>query len=284
MNSRLLQFLYNPHQFPVLLDFNFKVDPASADGKGIVAGSLKGPKIQAVFMNSSASVTGDTTNTDAEIINVSSVANLKVGMAVSGAGIQAGSKILSIDSATQITLTLPATATAAGVTLTYAANGFNPSAGIIVVQLQETLKRYYQGSFQSGYAVTGAALTATVADVVYVINALGTATLAQWQAVGLPIGITPAVGVSFIATASGTIGGSASVKAAGSSGVASVEYVGDPNLTLQSSKKLIMGVSSGAYLIFKCFDYAGAVVAPLAQSQMNMDIYLSNSKITVQGE
>lgn len=48
-----------------------------------------------------------------------STANLVVGMSVTGVGIPLGAKILTVDSATQITLTANATATAASVALTF---------------------------------------------------------------------------------------------------------------------------------------------------------------------
>ncbi len=69
----------------------------------------------------------------------------------------------------------------------------------------------------------------TMAQTVYSTN------LQDWQGVGLPKGIIPAVGVSFIATATGysTGGGSTgTVVAAGSSGISSIEVVGDPNMSM----------------------------------------------------
>lgn len=68
-----------------------------------------------------AAFTGDTTNASAVVINCSTVSGLQIGMAISGAGIPAATFLSSIDSATQITLSQAATATAAGVTLTPAA-------------------------------------------------------------------------------------------------------------------------------------------------------------------
>lgn len=65
------------------------------------------------------SFTGDTTNTSAVITNVSSFEGLSVNMAVTGTGIQANSRINSMNiSANTITLNLAATATGTGVSLT----------------------------------------------------------------------------------------------------------------------------------------------------------------------
>lgn len=62
-----------------------------------------------------------------------------------------------------------------------------------------------------------------------------TTNLADWQGVGVPKGVVPAVGVSFIATAVGyTTGGASSgtVKALGISGIQAMEILGDANLSL----------------------------------------------------
>jgi hypothetical protein len=67
---------------------------------------------------SQTSYTGDTTNTSAIVTNIASTSGMYSGQAISGAGIPAGTRILTVDSSTQITLNANATATAAGVTLT----------------------------------------------------------------------------------------------------------------------------------------------------------------------
>lgn len=62
-----------------------------------------------------------------------------------------------------------------------------------------------------------------------------TTNLSDWQHVGVPKGVTPAVGVSFIATASGysTGGGSSGlVKLVGVSGIQAMEIIGDMNLSI----------------------------------------------------
>jgi hypothetical protein len=66
----------------------------------------------------STTFTGDTTNASAVVTNVSSTSGLYVGQAVSGTGIPASTRIKSIDSSSQITLTANATATNATVTIT----------------------------------------------------------------------------------------------------------------------------------------------------------------------
>jgi hypothetical protein len=74
--------------------------------------------IEALEENDAAAFTGDTTDTTAVITNVSSLVDLQVGATITGVGIGVGARILSIDSATQITLDVVSTATGATVALT----------------------------------------------------------------------------------------------------------------------------------------------------------------------
>lgn len=55
--------------------------------------------------------------------------------------------------------------------------------------------------------------------------------LQDWVAVGVPAGVTPAVGVSFIAKATGAGGSTGTVKVPGTSGISDVEIIGDPNVS-----------------------------------------------------
>lgn len=160
----------------------------------------------------------------------------------------------------------------------------NPAAGTIIVQLQDNYNRSFTGSNAIVSPVSGSALTATTIHVPVVITALGTATATQWQAKGLPKGITPAVGVAFVPTASGTIGGSAAVQiaAATGSGIMSIETLGDPNLTIAPAPGSNQGY--GAQLILQCRDVTGAIAAPADGTVISLSFYLSNSSITVQGE
>lgn len=139
----------------------------------------------------------------------------------------------------------------------------NPAAGYAIVQLQDNYNGFY-GLFSSVEApLSGSSLTAVSANVSYTITILGTATLAQWQAKGLPVGIAPAIGVSFVATATGTIGGSAAVQVSLSSGISSIEVIGNPNKTIVSSAATVAGLSSGAYLMlrFNGGSFAGSALA-----------------------
>ncbi len=67
--------------------------------------------------------TGDT-HTNTTLDNLGTTTNVIAGMSVAGTGIQANTTVQSVDSATSITLSLAATATAAGVTITFS-DGFD---------------------------------------------------------------------------------------------------------------------------------------------------------------
>lgn len=166
----------------------------------------------------------------------------------------------------------------------------NPAAGIIVVQLQDSYNRSL-GGFNSLIApLTGSNLTTTVANVTNVITVLGTATLAQWQAVGLPAGVTPAVGQAFIATSSAAIGGSGAVKivAATGSGITNIELAGNPTLMVATAAALQpplppVGSQSGGQLILRCMKNT-ALTAPTDETVISLSFLLSNSSVTVAGQ
>lgn len=160
----------------------------------------------------------------------------------------------------------------------------NPAAGTIIIQLQDNYNRSLSGFNAIVSPVSGSPLTSTTANIANIIVSLGTATAAQWQAKGLPAGISPAVGVAFVPTASGLIGGSAAVEiaAAAGSGICSIETLGDPNLSLSPNPTSNQGF--GAQLILQCRDYAGALANPANGSVISISMYLSDSSILVQGE
>lgn len=160
----------------------------------------------------------------------------------------------------------------------------NPAAGSILIQLQDNYNRSLSGFDARVSPVSGTPLTATTAGTPVIIVSLGTATAAQWQAKGLPTGVTAAVGVAFVPTASGTIGGSAAVEiaAATGTGIASIETLGDPNLSIAPNPNANQGY--GASFILQCRDYAGAIAAPANGSVISIAMYLSNSSVQVAGE
>ena len=212
--------LYSMHVAPVLIDCNFVVDSTNGNGLGIR--SLKGPAVQSVFMNTSA---------------------------------------------------------------TPAPGSPNPEAGVIVVRLQDNYNRYF-GGFSGQVSALGSPQATVSAGVPYVVTSLGTATAAQWKAAGFPAAYLnpatglPLVGAAFIATASLTIGGSASVapSAAAGSNIDHVEVLGDPNQTIAPSSP-----SVGAQFVLQCFK-GGVLTAPSNGSVISLAFYMSNSSVMVSGE
>lgn len=153
------------------------------------------------------------------------------------------------------------------------------AAGIYKILLQDNWNSVYS-VIGSAYApVTGSDVLATALTpgTLYVITALGTTTTAQWITAGVPAGITPAVGVAFLAAA--TSSGTGTAKAVGTSGVNTVEAAGLPSATIAP-----IGIGSpGGYVIIKCIGPTDAstttpiAVDPANGSTIAFQIYLSNS-------
>jgi len=219
------------HVKPVLLDCNFVVDSTNGNGLGIR--SLKGPNIQNVFMNTSATPGIGNSN----------------------------------PATPSVIVTNP-----------------NPAPGTILIQLMDNFMRSFSGFNSNVSPVSGTPLTATTAGTPVIIVSLGTSTPAQWYAVGLPLGLTPAVGLSFVPTVSATIGGSAAVEvtAAAGTGISTIETVGDPNLSINPLPSANQGF--GAQLILQTRNYSGVITAPANDSVISLAMYLSDSSIQVQGE
>lgn len=161
----------------------------------------------------------------------------------------------------------------------------NPTAGSIIIQLQDNYNRVIGMSASIQSPLAGSPSTSTTVSVPCVITTLGSATaaqsLAEFRAKGLPYGITPAVGVSFVPTASGVIGHSAAIDEATATGssVASIEILGDPELSLAPSPSANQGF--GAQFILQCRDYAGAIVQPADDSVISLMFMLDNSSVQI---
>lgn len=166
----------------------------------------------------------------------------------------------------------------------------NPASGTIVIQLQDNYNRIYCVNHSIVAPASGSDVkidnSAMTAGVAYTITTLGNASAAKWLAIGVPAGITPAVGVSFIAASNGGAGNvltsKVQVSAAAGSGVASIEGLGNPNLL--SAPAPSSNPSFGCEIILQCRDYAGALAAPADGSIISVQMLLSNSSITVAGE
>jgi hypothetical protein len=157
--------------------------------------------------------------------------------------------------------------------------------GVIVVQLQDNFNRSLSGikaliSPASGtdLKIDNAALTPGVA---YIITTLGDATAAKWHAMGVPSGVTPAVGVSFIALSDGgstnTSSSRVQTTALAGSGIMTIETVGDPNLSIAPDRTTLQ--TFGAQFILQCHDYSGANAAPADGTVISLAFLLNNSSV-----
>ena len=163
-------------------------------------------------------------------------------------------------------------------------NGYlnpNPAAGYCLIQLYNNYNKFLGLDVVFRSPLSGVSLTSTTAGLVYVIVTLGTTTAAQWLAAGVPAGVTPAVGVSFVAIATGAIGGTGTVNvpAAAGSVVAAYEIAGNPDLSVSSNSS----ANGGEWVIVRFFDYAGAIVAPAATSVASMSLEFDASSVTIDG-
>lgn len=122
-------------------------------------------------------------------------------------------------------------------------------------------------------AVAGLATGFTFAQTVSDTN------LQDWQGVGLPKGLTPTLGQSFIATSTGAGASTGKVKAVTVSGITSMEVIGDPN---QSFAPLPLGgtTTKGGWVLVQFLAATSASVttllptAPATTSLVRMSFYV----------
>lgn len=165
----------------------------------------------------------------------------------------------------------------------------NPADGVIVVQLQDNFNRYLSGAHAvispasgSDVKIDNSAMTAGVA---YTITTLGNATAAKWLAIGVPAGVTPAVGVSFIAASTGGAGNALTsrVQTSVTSGLMTIEQIGNAQAGALAPNPTI-NQGFGGQLIFQCYDKTGALAAPVDGSIISLQLLLSDSSILIAGE
>jgi hypothetical protein len=169
-------------------------------------------------------------------------------------------------------------------------NGYlnpNPAAGYILVQFADNFNRYYGGFSGFVSPVSGTPIlvtTGVTAGLAYTIVSVGTTTTAQWQSLGLPAGVTPAVGATFIAPATATTTGTGAIEVPLSThaGVQTMTVIGDPNTTISP---IPMGSTPyvGGWLTAACLN-ANALTAPADGSVIGMAFYMSQSSVVVLGE
>ena len=157
--------------------------------------------------------------------------------------------------------------------------------GAFIVQLQDAYHFAYCGCKSIVSPVSGTSLkidnSALTAGTPYIITTLGNSTAAQWQALGLPNGIKPAVGASFIANSVGAGANTSTSRvmttAVAGSGITTIETIGDPNQSI--APDLTKSQGFGAQFILQCRNSAGQDAAPADGTVISLMFYLSNSKV-----
>ncbi len=283
-NRRDIQFTYNPHNKATILDCSFTVNSAAGTGLGIQSLAKSG-RISSVYMNSADTFTA-VSHTSTSLTGIPSTAALSVGMGVSGSGLAVGTTIAAIVSGTAITLSA-ATSTSTTPTVTYWVHpGANVPAGYMVVNLQDNYNSFLYGKAAFVAPPSGSSVLVASAGVVlgtvYTITILGTTSAAQWQSIGLPANITPALGVSFIATKTGTATGTGAVQVplAAGAGVFDVEVVGNPSV-MNSNGAYVLGAGNGTQLLLACYADSSAdapvIAAPSDLAGVKLLLYFNNS-------
>lgn len=163
----------------------------------------------------------------------------------------------------------------------------NPANGVCLIQMKQNFNVFLGASLAYIQSpVTGSALTSVTQYTYYQIVSVGTTTTAQWQAKGLPVGFTPAAGQGFVATATGSLGGTGTVKAVTVSGISSIEVIGDPQALLANDN---IAKNSGAYIGIQ---FLGATnsstttlipTAPATTSVIGLTLAFDRSSVTVDG-
>lgn len=295
-NRRDIQFMYSPHNKATMLDCSFVVDSTNGNGLGIRSLKPSG-RIASVFMNSSPAATTATSvfASGVSLITLSSVVNIVPGEVVTdsttGGNISGGTTVLQVFSATnQIQLSAPtagASASSPGDTLSFAmvpslVGNPNPEAGVIIINLQDNYNRFLSGFGGRVVALSGSSISSglTVGNP-YVIVSLGASTAAQWQAAGVPMNITPAVGVAFIAAATSVAGGGlVQAPAASGDGIFSIDGIGDAN-QMNSNGATVLGAGQGMQLMFGCYKDSAAdapvLAAPSNGAVISFVLYMNNS-------
>jgi len=158
-----------------------------------------------------------------------------------------------------------------------------PLPGFCWVQFKNNFNKYLGGFSGQVSPVSGTPVSIAPANLVvgqaYIIVSLGTSTLADWQAVGLPQGFTPAVGQAFLASSTGHGAGSGAVETPSVSGVNSVEVVGDPNTTLNNAS---IAANAGARILLQ-FLSNGVPSAPADGSVVGMTFLFDGSSVSIDG-
>lgn len=146
------------------------------------------------------------------------------------------------------------------------------TTGIYKIQIVDDFQAFVGASFSIQSGVTGANIAdgSFVANTLYQITAVGTT---NWAAIGLPAGLTAAVGQAFVATGIGGAG-TGTAKVVTTTGVLGVEVVQNAQTELYNTT-----ANQGAILIAQTLDAAGALVSPTSGAIISFMLYFRNSSV-----
>lgn len=156
--------------------------------------------------------------------------------------------------------------------------------GKYTIQLSDNYNRFLGGDITL-FQATSAAGSVTDGNLVvgqsYKITFASTST--DWQDLGLPLGLTAANGMPFTATSGASSGptggtGNGTVSALVPTGIASVEFLQNPNLTLGPS------VGYGAYVQFVTLNTSNAPANPTSGSGVRFNLMLRRSTLPLRNE
>lgn len=166
----------------------------------------------------------------------------------------------------------------------------NPAVGFALVQMKQNFN-YFLGS-NAGFVTPVATSTkidnsALTVGQVYVITTLGNSTAAVWAAIGVPAGVTPAVGVAFVALTVGAGANSSTsrVMLPTTSGNTIIEVVGDTNTGVTTN----VAGNAGQYVMFQFSAATSSSVttliptAPANNSVVGMQLWFDGSSVTIDG-
>lgn len=159
------------------------------------------------------------------------------------------------------------------------------AAGIYQVNLLDSYSKFLSilceiDSPNSGSDILVAS-AGTTSGTTYVITLVGTTTTAGWVTLGLPVGITPAVGVAFKSTATTTASGTGvvQVQAAAGSTISHIEVIGNGSTTVN-----VTGIgAANPYIIFQCLAATNSSTTtfvatdPASGSSLRLTLLLSDA-------
>jgi hypothetical protein len=160
----------------------------------------------------------------------------------------------------------------------------NPASGYALIQFKNNFNVYLGGfsGFASQLSGSNVSISSGLtAGNPYVIVSVGTSTQANWQAVGLPPGLTPTVGQSFICTSSspGTGTGIVQAPAADGSGIMALDVIGDPNQSISNSS---IAQNGGAWVLVRFLASAtSGATAPANNSVCGMTFKFDRSSVSI---